>query len=311
MRPAFQGSRNLAIARDRRELPSEARVERCVRWPAGQLPHVFIDVRKRRLDPCSPAVRRRVPGRVRSYDFCRWMLPRARPWTSRTSRTTGSVVGTAAASDRSRLRSSATAEGTQGQGPRKPTLDALHRDCSRWRLRPDPDRFGPPPVADTARFPVRIRPGKKTMPPPPRTLAGHAQRKGRAAPDLREEIRRSPARGAFRRRAARFRERSCALRSGLWRATRQRLFHHRERPREGCSLGTPGLGRRQGRYNPLSSIDRSAPDDFCVRGEVRMTACPRLHQLAPGQPPLLTARSPGATGLASSLSGCVSSIGQR
>jgi hypothetical protein len=32
---------------------------------------------------------------------------------------------------------------------------------------------------------------------------------------------------------------------------------------------------------------------------------PRLGRLAPGQPPLLTARSPDATGLASSLSGCL------
>ena len=38
---------------------------------------------------------------------------------------------------------------------------------------------------------------------------------------------------------------------------------------------------------------------------------PRLHRLAPGQPLLLTARSPGATGLASSLSGCFSFSGQR
>ena len=37
----------------------------------------------------------------------------------------------------------------------------------------------------------------------------------------------------------------------------------------------------------------------------------RLHHLAPGQPPLLTARSPGATGLASSLSGCFSLTAQR
>lgn len=35
-----------------------------------------------------------------------------------------------------------TVEGEQGQGSRTPILDALHRDCSRQRLRPDPDRFG-------------------------------------------------------------------------------------------------------------------------------------------------------------------------
>lgn len=240
MRPAFPGSRCLPPHEASASTLARARVERCARWPAGQPPHVFIDVRKPRLDPCSPAVRRRVPGRVRSYDFCRWMLPRARPWTSRTSRTTGSVVGTAAASDRSRLRSSATAEGTQGQGSRKPTLDAPRRDCSRWGLCPDPDRFGPPPVADTVRFPVRIRPGEKTVPPPPRTLAGRAQRKGRAAPGLREEIRRSPARGAFRRRAARFRERSFTLHSGLWESDAAAPFSPPGTPARGMLARDPG-----------------------------------------------------------------------
>lgn len=39
-------------------------------------------------------------------------------------------------------RSAATAEGAQGQGPRTPILGAPHRDCSRQRLRPDPERFG-------------------------------------------------------------------------------------------------------------------------------------------------------------------------
>jgi hypothetical protein len=40
-------------------------------------------------------------------------------------------------------------------------------------------------------------------------------------------------------------------------------------------------------------------------GDTPVTSSSRLHHLAPGQPPLLTARSPDATGLASSLSGCV------
>ena len=38
---------------------------------------------------------------------------------------------------------------------------------------------------------------------------------------------------------------------------------------------------------------------------------PRLYLLAPGQLPILSERSPGATGLASSLSGCFSFSGQR
>jgi hypothetical protein len=50
----------------------------------------------------------------------------------------------------------------------------------------------------------------------------------------------------------------------------------------------------------------------CEPGQdTSVTSYSRLDRLAPGLPPLLTARSPGATGLASSLSGCLSSTGQR
>lgn len=45
------------------------------RW---QSPHVFIEVRKPRLDPCPLAVRERLQGRVLHFGFCRWMFPRAR-----------------------------------------------------------------------------------------------------------------------------------------------------------------------------------------------------------------------------------------
>jgi len=47
------------------------RVELCSRWPAGHSPHVFTVVREHRLDLCSLAVRVRLRGRVRLYDFCR------------------------------------------------------------------------------------------------------------------------------------------------------------------------------------------------------------------------------------------------
>ena len=42
-----------------------------------------------------------------------------------------------------------------------------------------------------------------------------------------------------------------------------------------------------------------------------MTAFPRLYHLAPGRPPLLAMRWPGATGLTSYLSGCLSLTSQR
>ena len=102
---------------------------------------MFIEVRKPLLDPLPRvAFRERLAGRVRFCGFCKCLFPRARPRTTRTSRTTESVVGTTA--DRGRVASSsmATAGGTQGQGSRKTDLDTLHHDCSRRRLCPNPDR---------------------------------------------------------------------------------------------------------------------------------------------------------------------------
>ena len=52
------------------------------------------------------------------------------------------VAETTALFDRKSPFSRATAEGTQGQGSRTPSLDTPHRDCSRRRLCPNPDRFG-------------------------------------------------------------------------------------------------------------------------------------------------------------------------
>jgi hypothetical protein len=45
--------------------------------------------------------------------------------------------------------------------------------------------------------------------------------------------------------------------------------------------------------------------------DTSVNSYPRLYLLAPGQLPILSERSPGATGLASSLSGCFSFSGQR
>jgi hypothetical protein len=108
----------------------------------GQTPHVFIDVREPRLDPCPLAIRERLQGRVRHFSFCRCMFPRARPgplehpvprgWSGRLPWWTLRVSSL----------DPATAEGTQGQGSRTPSLDTPHRDCSRRRLCPNPDRFG-------------------------------------------------------------------------------------------------------------------------------------------------------------------------
>jgi hypothetical protein len=143
MLPTFPSSRCLPSHETAPSSLARARVARCFRWPAGQPPHVFIEVRKPRLDLSSPLFASAFQAACASYDFCRPIFPRARPRTTRTSRTTGNR-GWDDCRPRPKVafRSSATAEGTQGQGSRPPSLDALHRDCSWQRLRPDPDRFG-------------------------------------------------------------------------------------------------------------------------------------------------------------------------
>ena len=54
-----------------------------------------------------------------------------------------------------------------------------------------------------------------------------------------------------------------------------------------------------------------APPAYKPDPDTSVNSYPRLHLLAPGQLPILSERSPGATGLASSLSGCFSFSGQR
>jgi len=121
------------------------------------------------------------------------------------------VAGTAAFS-RSivAFRSTATAEGAQGQGSRitepRPSLAGL---LPKETL-PRPRLLQTPRVAGIAGHPVWSRRGGLAKPPAPRALARRALREGGAAPDFREEIRRAFTRGAFRRKAVRERERGSA-----------------------------------------------------------------------------------------------------
>ena len=131
----------------RRESPCRA-PSRAPAWsstPAGRrarLLHVFIDVRKLRLDPSTHRFRGRFPGRVRSHDFCRSMFQRALPWTTRTSRTSG-IRGRDGCLIRSivAFRSRTTAGGTQGQGPRITEPSALPPGIAPAR------DFAPTPIA--------------------------------------------------------------------------------------------------------------------------------------------------------------------
>jgi hypothetical protein len=105
------------------------------------------------------------------------------------------------------FRSRQTAEGARGQGPRitepRHSLPGLLPE----ETSPQPRSLQAPRVADIARHPVWSRRGRRAKPPALCTLARHAQREGRATPDLREEIGRSPTRGAFHRKAVRKRGR--------------------------------------------------------------------------------------------------------
>jgi hypothetical protein len=61
------------------------------------------------------------------------------------------------------------------------------------------------------------------------------------------------------------------------------------------------------RVRLFSSLGLVVAPPACEPGEhTSKSSFTRLHHLAPGQLPLLAERSPGATGLASSLSGCFS-----
>jgi hypothetical protein len=211
-----------SIERDPSERSFEVRGARLLRWPANSALHVFIDVRKHRLDLWPPAVRVRLRGRVRSYDFCKCMLSRARPRTARTSLTTG-MSGWDDCHARSKValrnednRRSFTRSGAENTESRHSPSRLLVPETS-----PQPRSLRAPPVADTALFPVRSDVGRKRCRRRRRTLALRAQRKGHVTPDFREEIRCSGARGAFRRWAVSFaRNRSVSRESELTRDSR-------------------------------------------------------------------------------------------
>ena len=142
MRPAFARS----------EAPSagEVQIERPREHPPGALRpvgrraqplHVFIDVRKRRLDRSFAPLSRAFPGRVRFHDFCRSMFQRALPWTARTSRTSGIVVGTAADSIDRCLSIGGDRRGYAGSGAEDHRASALPPGTA-----PESD-FAPTPIA--------------------------------------------------------------------------------------------------------------------------------------------------------------------
>jgi hypothetical protein len=179
-----------------------------LRWspaPVGrqaQELHVFIDVRKLRLDP--------FPHRSRGRSWPR-ALPRLLQIDVSTSTTMDRPnipdqrspwAGTAAAIDRF-LSIEDNRRRCAGSGAEDHRASTFLPGLLPEETSPQPRSLQTPRVAGIARRPVRSGRGKRAMPPALRALARHAQREGRATPALREKNRRSPTRGAFRRKAVR------------------------------------------------------------------------------------------------------------
>ena len=81
------------------------------------------------------------------------------------------------------------------------------------------------------------------------------------------------------------------------------------RPRSRAVQRLATTGFRVRLFSPLELV--VAPPACEPGQDTAANSVPRLHHLAPGQLPILSERSPGATGLASSLSGCFSFSGRR
>jgi hypothetical protein len=141
--PTFPSSRCLPPERTCANALSSAHEERCLRWPAGAVAARVHRRSKTSTRPLSARYSRtssrpRAPVRFLQMDV-----------STSTTRDRSNIPNHGGGWDdchvgprESPLWIRQTAEGTQGQGSRTPSLDTPHRDCSRRRLRPNPDRFG-------------------------------------------------------------------------------------------------------------------------------------------------------------------------
>jgi len=178
--------------------------------PAGRRArslHVLIDVRERRLDPRRPALagvfRPRALSRLLQIDVSTsTTLDRPNIPASGACRETGSNPGRLPFDRSSPFDRRATAEGTQGQGPRITESSALPR-----RIAPARD-FAPTPIASGSSCRDHcasscLEAARDGGPSRRRrvTLARHERRQSPCTWNLREELRRAGARGAFHRKA--------------------------------------------------------------------------------------------------------------
>jgi len=120
---------------------------RCPAGQQGQPPHVIIDVRERRPDLSPARFHGWDRGRVRSFGFCRWLSPRARPRSARAPRPPGMRSGRLPLFLSSCLDRGQSPDELEVRGRGTPFLGAPRRDCSPRRLRPDPGHVQMPPVA--------------------------------------------------------------------------------------------------------------------------------------------------------------------
>jgi hypothetical protein len=200
----FLRSRRLSSGKSRTSALSSSRLERCARWPTGAAAARVHRRSKTSTRPSPHRFRGLLSAACASTTSAETMFQRALPRTTRAARSYGiHRSGRLSALSIVAFRSRTAAEGTRGQGPRITESSALPPGIAPGR------DFAPTPIAsDTSRrghllSPCPERRGRLSKPPTPRALARHEQREGRATPDLREEIRRSPTRGAFRRMAVR------------------------------------------------------------------------------------------------------------
>jgi hypothetical protein len=133
--------------------------EPCSRWPTGAGAARFHRGSRTSARPFSAPLSRASHGRVRFNDFCRSMFQRARPWAARASLAAISSRDGRHCRSSVAFRSTATAEGHQGQGSRitepRPSLPGLlPRETS-----PRPRLLQTPRVAGIACRPVWSRRG--------------------------------------------------------------------------------------------------------------------------------------------------------
>jgi hypothetical protein len=138
---------------------------------------LFIVVRKPRLDLWPPALRGRLQGRVRLYDFCRWMFPRARPRTARTSRTTGKWLGRLPSSERESPLDRGNRRSYAGSGVEHTESRHSPPGLLPVETSPRPRSLRAPRVANIARFPVWRNVGKERC--RRRSTRLHCARRGR------------------------------------------------------------------------------------------------------------------------------------